>query len=131
MQPRPRKAVVGAPADKTVLLYVLSPENQLVERARQLGVEAVAVPTTRTLVNCTEEVWSTGKSGRLWVTALLVPVLDTGESAVSRFELFLWTKEAGGLLKRAPALSRRMLHQGRRIARVDNNQLELLEGLVC
>lgn len=70
------------------------------------------------------------------MTALLVLALDTGGFAVSRFalfELFLWTKEAGRLLVRAPALSRRMLHQGRRIARVDNHQLalELLEDLVC
>jgi len=49
---------------------------------------------------------------------------------VSRFEVFLWTKEAASLLRRAPAVSRRMLSQGRRVARVDYEEADLLEDLV-
>ena len=40
--------------------------------------------------------------------------------AVSRFELFLWSKQAADILRRAPAVSRRMLNQGRRFVPVDN-----------
>ena len=50
--------------------------------------------------------------------------------AVSRFELFLWTKEAASLLRRAPAVSRRMLQQCRRVVPVDSEESELLEHLV-
>ena len=75
MQSEPRKAVRGVPAEKTVLLYVTSTDDQLVERARQLGVAAVAVPALRqlTIVTCTEEVWLRGRCCQLRMTPLLVP----------------------------------------------------------
>ena len=38
MQCTSRQVVCGAPPDKTVLLYVLSSDNQLVDKARQFGV---------------------------------------------------------------------------------------------
>ena len=73
---RPRKAIRGAPADKTVLLYVELENDQLVERARQLGVEAVAVPSLRKLVACTEEIWLPGRLCKLQVVPLPMP--DSG-----------------------------------------------------
>ncbi|KAL0042209.1 hypothetical protein WJX77_006210 [Trebouxia sp. C0004] len=107
MQCTSRKVVCGAPPDKTVLLYVLSSDKQLVDKARQLGVAAIALPSARKLIADTEDFWL----------------------EVSRFELFLWTKEAASLLRRAPAVSRRMLQQCRRVVPVDSEESELLEHL--
>ncbi|DBA94502.1 TPA: hypothetical protein ACH3X1_002093 [Trebouxia sp. C0004] len=109
MQCTSRKVVCGAPPDKTVLLYVLSSDKQLVDKARQLGVAAIALPSARKLIADTEDFWL----------------------EVSRFELFLWTKEAASLLRRAPAVSRRMLQQCRRVVPVDSEESELLEHLVA
>jgi len=55
---------------------------------------------------------------------------QTTALVVSRFEVFLWTKEAASLLRRAPAVSRRMLCKGRRVARVDYEEADLFKDLV-
>lgn len=129
MQCTSRKVVCGAPSDKTVLLYVLSSDNQLVDKARQLGVAAIALPSARKLIAHTEEFWPEGKIS-LWSMLLRFTCSYTITPAVSRFELFLWTKEAASVLRRAPAVSRRMLHQSRRVVPVDSEESELLEHLV-
>ncbi len=128
MQCTSRKVVCGAPPDKTVLLYVLSSDKQLVDKARQLGVAAIALPSARKLIAHTEEFWLEGKIWRLW--SMLLRFTCSIAPAVSRFELFLWIKEAASLLRRAPAVSRRMLQQCRRVVPVDSEESELLEHLV-
>ena len=60
MQSAPRRIVRGAPASKTVLLYVLQEDDQLVGKARQLGIEAVALPSARKLIATTEDFWPVG-----------------------------------------------------------------------
>lgn len=50
----------GAPAETTVLLYVLPENRQLADRARQLGVTAVALPSAKKLVASTEGFWQGG-----------------------------------------------------------------------
>ncbi len=61
MQSTYRKVVRGASVHKTVLLYVTNKDEQLVDKARQLGVEAVALPSAKKLIACTEEFWLVGK----------------------------------------------------------------------
>lgn len=126
MQSTPRKIVRGAPADKTVILYLTDKDKQLVDKAHQLGIEAVALPAARKLIAYPDGFWLGGKISQPWSMLLLAN--HTIAPAVSSFELFLWTKEAANLLRRAPAVSRRMLQQGRRVVPVDDS--DLLEYLV-
>ncbi len=65
MQSTYREVVRGASVHQTVLLYVMNKDEQLVDKARQLGVEAVAIPSARKLVACTEEFWLVGKLRQL------------------------------------------------------------------
>ena len=130
MQSIPCKTAQGVPVEKVVLLYVVPHDNQLVDEAGQLGVTVVAVPSAKKLVSCTEEFWLGGKWWQLYESALTWSVVHNAGFAVSRFELFLWTKEAASLLKRAPTVSRRMLFTGLSVALVDDGP-GLQTYLVC
>ena len=136
MQSIPCKTAQGVPVEKVVLLYVVTQDNQLVDEAGQLGVTVVAVPSAKKLVSCTEELWlggnEYGKWWQLYESALTWSVVHNCNAgfAVSKFEVFLWTKEAASLLKRAPAVSRRMLFTGLGVARVDDGP-GLQKYLVC
>lgn len=127
MQSSCGKAVFRTPAEKTVLLYVVSKDDQLADKVRQLGVEAVAVPSAKKLIAYTEEFWLPGGLCQLVVKLSRF----TCTSDYCSCSLVVWTKEAAGVLKRAPAASRRMLAQGKNVTCVDSERLDLLEDLVC